>query len=332
MEKTKIKPHYMGECQVLTCEGWKKWHELGETETFVVPNLKNKKIKYENSHIVKEYVDNKNGFYRQGAQNSFFKCIEGQVIPCRSRGVKKVLRFDKIENLRQSFVLIANGFFANGRFTEELNRWRLVGLLLYLNQHRRSMHSRIIFLERQKDYIYEVLKSNDVAHWGEIQKIQHLSKDKCGACIVYNHLNIDIPNFVYEYIDENSLKCFPKYRNNVDFNRGILESFVAMKMKNSIHRDNINIKINPKREDLFNLLETVSILSGFKTRRFSKIQSFIKKYQGLCISTDKKDISTVNPNDFTNKKYSGEVFSAQTSTGYLIVRGDSDSFPSICCN
>lgn len=319
---------YAGNMQVLTAEGWKRWEECGAYENFAVPNTDTKRVRFEYLPVKRfNEVDTQEMYTFKNQRMSYSVTLGhkmrfmtkwnglqgGEYEQVRVEDMSKwgwfdianqyVMVEDETEHDKDFWLL---GFFLGDGYYASTNR-----LSFHLKKHRKI--TKLMNILRETEYQWNFKENGD------------------DTVTVY----VEIPGFFSEYLLSIKSRAREKAFDLTKI-RGLSHEQIKglfyglVDSDGSYKKDRISqIEFSTTSENLSELFQILGALNGFDAH-ISTCDS-----ETICVTaySAKTRTSLESRAQYHGKEqYSGTVYCATTSTGWLIVRGNDDEFAFICGN
>lgn len=322
---------YHPNMEVLTAFGWKKWFDCKDYEYFVIPNPKDKTYSIEYLKVLRYNVENEimEGF--KNSRMSYLVTPEHKMwFAPKSPLVNKDGGYNLIEACKINgwghFEPASNYFFSSENILDP--KFQLIGFYLGDGfQYSKNIIAFRLVKQRKIEYLEAILNLLKIPFLKNGRNLTSSQKQIWEFKIEKKYLT-----FADLYIDF-SLKASDKYFNE----RELLQLTPSEKMSlldglinsdGSIKKDRPQIEFVSMSERLANLVETLASFFNYdahKARGFGAFRIKIYKNVGRTTLEARKQY-------FYKQKYSGEVFCTTSSTGLLVVRGNSNEFSFISGN
>lgn len=308
--------------QVLTSTGWKTWGELGEFETFMVPNPNTKELIPE-TLPVKSFQSSGEMFSFRNNRMSY--CVTPEHKMWFKGKYQK--QFQKVKACEMSkwghFEGISGYTIKRTPQSQELYyQARLAGF--FLGDGYRCYTNRIVFglkKKRKIEFLEETL---------QYLELNYSVTERDGVQRFWVDCEETISQFGIDCNQHAAHKSFNCDLQNTDIIDGLFDGLVNSDGAFKEDRPQVNFYSISKK--LANGFETLCALKGIDAHFVSKDLTEkdglfrVSAYIGSRTSLESR------AQYHSTEKYSGSVFCATTSTGFLLVRGSDDSFAFVSSN
>jgi thymidylate synthase (FAD) len=313
--------------EVLTMDGWKCWQSCKEFENYVVPDPKTKTLKIEK--LKTEVFDVKNeemfGFKNQRLS---YLVNRGHRMWFKPKNEEEHSVF-KVEDMPHwgSFELPVSYKLPYSDTSSKNYEYEFIGFYLGDGSFRSTNTIRFHLKKERKILFLETLLERLGLDYKKIP-----SKSRPGA-FVYS---IATPNFLKEntVIEATAdKKEFTGDLNNLTSSE-LLSLFNGLiNSDGSLKKDRkAQIQFSSMSENLVCLFETLANTCGYPSKRRNSYHSGRLKRSTAYSKETRTTLESRKQYHYKVKNYTGKVYCTTSSTGLLLVRGNSHSLPFICGN
>jgi thymidylate synthase (FAD) len=302
---------YHKDTEVLTKRGWLKWSDCNEYETFAVPTTDNK-ILFEKLKIVSFNYDDELHCFKSSRMS--FKVTK------EHRMYFKPHEKDKYDIYKIDDMLQFGSFYSIKNYKKEEDslksqEFALIGFYLGSGNLETNGSCGFYLKKEKKIHYIKNLLSN--------LNIKYINKEyEGGACSI----SFKTPEYIKKHISnlsENKNKDFIGLEDiTYDQCVGLFDGLVNS--NGSIKKDRSQIDLDSSAPQLLKIFETVGSLLGYDVHSKSSIQTIA--YFGLNKALE------AQKQYFSKEHYRGKVYCTTSSTGLLLVRGNSNSSGFVCGN
>lgn len=311
---------YHPDMEVLTSEGWKKWKDCKNEETFIVPDPETKKFRAEKIKVKTFSVESEEMYIYENSR-MYYSVTSDHKMLFKSKA-SPIFQSYKIQNQPKfGHYMGINGFSFDGNKKYDLttNEMALIGF--YLGDGSKNSANTISFhlnKKRKINYLRELL--------GSINCKYHETSNGKNIRFTVNtpewfHILVDLNKKAqHKKIEESNLINFTKEQ--------LIGLFDGLNNSDGSFREDRNrYNFSSVSINLIQLYQAVGSLLGFDTHE-------LKRDSIDSVSCHKSNRTSLESrSEYYNKEiYSGNVYCATTSTGWLMVRGNSSSYAFVCGN
>lgn len=320
---------FLPDMQVLTIEGWKAWKECKNEETFLVPDIKTKELMPEKLSVFRKEITRENVFSFKNKRFNYSVTEDHDLVFLDKQNIlSKIKAYKAHEQWNLHFELGKDYKIVDTNSLTKDPFGKLIGF--YLSDGYASSGKTINFKlvkERKIKYIEEIFDQLDIEY--RKKKSNFLTSAKNTVYEYSISLN-QIPNFT-KYIDitkkaaSKKLEVIEYLNEDKSFLYGILDGLING--DGSIKKDRNQIEFSSTSLELAKLFDTLGNIFGSEAHFTKKNNAYHVK-----IYYDNRISGETRKEYFDKYSYTGTVYCTTTSTGYLLVRGSSDSYSFISGN
>lgn len=315
---------YAPEMEVLTVEGWKRWEDCDNEESFLVPDPTNKTLKIETLPLEVFTVEDETMFKYDNTRMSYTVTHNHRMwFKKKFQGTEGNAEFEivKVQDMSPwGHFDSSHGYKKHNPNGDKDVEFQFIGFYLgdgsYTSTNRISFHLK---KERKKEYLEFLLEKLNIAY----HKTQ---SSTCEDAFVYW---VETPDFLRNVLGSKlSVRSKDKefslnqvrYLSDSQL-RGLFDGLVNS--DGSIKADRNQICFHSVSKKLKDLFELCSALLGYDSH------SYIDNRTNCYLDAPNLESRKQYHSTYT---YTGKVFCTTTSTGLLIVRGGPDKFGFVCGN